>query len=239
MDDELRMLANVPIYIHDAGSLHIPTLRDIAILGEENYNEILSLLLLNKKNIPHLRDKPVSNFDILFANCAYSPDLWSRVKIGLELLFKEEAHMSDVGENVYFYFSEDSEKRHITSENFEYIQSLLIIANNIKIESEEEYNPANAKAAELIKRLEAGKQYVSRKKKQIVSLSSKISGLAWKSNSINMINIWDLNIYQFYDALFKVEQIDNYLFTLQGIYSGNVDGKKIKLNDLHWGNKIT
>ncbi|GAV11288.1 hypothetical protein [Paenibacillus sp. NAIST15-1] len=237
MTDELKMLADLPIEIPNVGHFHVPRLKDIASLGEERYSQILSLLLLNKANIPHLKDIEFDNFSILFVNCLNSDELWSEVKIGLELLFKEEVHIpSRDDESVFFYFGDILNKRYVTRDNFDYIQSLIIFSNNIKIETEDEYKPANSKAAELIKRLHAGKEYVNKKKKQIVSLANKISGLAWKSNNVNIFDVWNLNIYQFYDAINRLEQIDNYQFTLQGIYSGTVNGSKMKLSELHYSN---
>lgn len=238
MTDELKMLADLPIEIQNVGFFHVPHLKDIALLGEERYSQILSLLLLNKANIPHLKDTEFDNFSILFINCLNSDELWNEVKSGLKLLFKEEVRIpSRDSESVFFYFGELNERRFITRDNFDFLQRLIIISNNIKIEIEDEYSPANSKAAELIKKLQAGKEYVRKKKSQISSLVNKISGLAWKSNSINIFNVWDLNIYQFYDALNRVEQIDNYQYTLHGIYSGTLDGSKIKINEIHYSNK--
>jgi hypothetical protein len=50
--------------------------------------------------------------------------------------------------------------------------------------------------------------------------------------------VFDLTIFQFHDALNRLEQVDHYLFTIQGIYAGNVDGKKVNLSHLHWSRKI-
>lgn len=240
MDQELKMLANLPIQIDDVGFFYVPTLRDLAAIGEQSYNEILSLLLIDKNNIPSLKNEDVSDFIILWSMCLEDKNIWLKVKFGLELMFKEVVNISPSNSRyAYFYLGANEDNRHIHRGNFDIIKNSIITSNHIKIDSEEEYNPSNKRAADLIAKLQAGKQEILKLKKNQVSLLSKVSGLAWKSNSINIFNVFDLNIFQFYDALSKVEQIDNYLFTMQGIYAGTVDGSKIKINNIHWGNNFS
>jgi len=61
-----------------------------------------------------------------------------------------------------------------------------------------------------------------------------ISGLGWKANNINIFDVWDLTVYQLYDGLNRLKIIDDYQFTLSGIYAGTIDSGKINLKDINW-----
>lgn len=46
--------------------------------------------------------------------------------------------------------------------------------------------------------------------------------------------VWDLNIYQFMDSVKRIQKIKSVDKTLNGIYAGNVDQKKISKDALNW-----
>ncbi len=63
-------------------------------------------------------------------------------------------------------------------------------------------------------------------RKTATNLQSIVSGIAWKSGSINLLNITDLTIYQIYDGYYRLHTIDDCNHTFTGIYSGAIDSKK-------------
>jgi len=70
-----------------------------------------------------------------------------------------------------------------------------------------------------------------------VTLKSIISSLCWNSNSITIANVWDLTLYQIYDAVdrkTKKERYDNIMF---GIYTGNIKSETINFNKENWLSK--
>ncbi len=102
-----------------------------------------------------------------------------------------------------------------------------------KKELKEEYNPANEEARKIIEKIKENKKNAP-KPKELITLSSMISGLGWKANNINIFNVWDLTVYQLYDGLNRLKIIDDYQFTLSGIYAGTIDSGKINLKDINW-----
>jgi hypothetical protein len=50
----------------------------------------------------------------------------------------------------------------------------------------------------------------------------------------NHNTVWDLNIYQFMDSVKRIQKIKDVAGIMQGIYSGNVDSKKISKDKLNW-----
>ncbi|MNI40553.1 hypothetical protein D3C73_947780 [compost metagenome] len=112
-----------------------------------------------------------------------------------------------------------------------------MLSNHLKIENEPEFNPVNSKAQEMINLIlkSRKKQHKPREKMDLLSI---VSGLAWKQNGISMQEVFELNIYQIYNGFFFTNSIDHYHHTLTGIYAGTVDGKSVKMSDIHWANKI-
>lgn len=233
-DLNLMLLMGTPIPIDGGLSLHVPKLRDIITMGESRFNECLSGLLFDKSNIDGLNDDRLTNFEVLFAYCFHNAEFKNIIFNGLKLIFKEEAQMGDDGSNVFFYF-DDSRK--IDLSNFDVIQRVLKKANHIKVDKEPEFNPANSRAAQMIELIKKGKKNKP-KPKETMNLHSIISGMAWKSNAVNIFNIFDLTIYQLYNGFYTTENIDNYHHTLSGVYAGTVDGKEIKFDQIHWAKII-
>jgi hypothetical protein len=106
---------------------------------------------------------------------------------------------------------------------------------------EEEFRPAGAAVAKFIKEMleeRKKRQKQKPKQKETINLRSIISGLAWKSGSPNLQSILELTNYQLYDGFKRLEKIDNVYYTLLGIYTGNVDVKKINTSELNYAKII-
>ena len=236
-DTRLKLLANLPIDVGNGIHFHTPTLEEIIQIGESRYNELLSIMLLDKRSIESLaEDETITNFHILYANCYHSSEFMEAFKESAQFFFKEEVHRSPEHLGVFFYFGDILEERFINEENFEFIQSLIMVANNVSFK-EEDYDPFNERARKLVEEIKQIKEEVAKKKEKIDDFESKISGLAWKSN-MNIFDVFKLSIYQFYDGLLRLEQVDSYQFTLTGVYAGTVSSDKIKMSDLHWTKKL-
>ena len=46
--------------------------------------------------------------------------------------------------------------------------------------------------------------------------------------------VWDLNIYQFMDSVKRIQKIKDVANVMHGIYTGNVDSKKISKDSMNW-----
>ncbi len=234
-DIELKLLAGLSVDLGNQLSFSVPTLRTIANIGSRKYDALISVLLVNKASLEELAASRVTNFELFALNCILNEAFWSKAKQGLELFFGMEPTLRESPDGALIYFRDDPDMR-LDDGSLDYFQSLIMYSHNIQFQREQ-FSPGNAKAKALIEKLQKGKQEILSRKEQIFDLASKISGVAWKSSGVSIFNVFDLTIFQFYDALNRLEQVDYYLFTLQGIYSGHVDGQKINLSNIHWSKK--
>jgi len=225
-DLNLKLLAGMSIFIENLGILTPLKLRDIIALGELNYNELLSVLLIDKSNIDGLNNQDINNLELLMVYSYQNQDFREKTLKALKLFLNKEFFMNNEG----FFYCDDLI---INNDSFNYFQYVLKCANHIEIKKkEDEIIPGNERARKFMEKLKLSKQNI--KKPEIINLHSIISGVAWKSNNTNIINIFDLTIYQLYDAYHRLENIDNYHYTLSGLYAGTVDGKNINLSNITW-----
>jgi len=232
-DAKIKLSANLPV---DIGNLlYYPTpFKIVAEVGWSLYNHYLSLLLIDKASMEKEIDERVSNFDIFYANCYHNPEFKDVAFSALRLFFMDEPEMIEEDESVFFGFS--ASNKTLNHSNFDNFQKILKIAHNLKESQEKEFDPANSTAQKMIDMILKNKSKRPPKKEKI-DLNSIVTSLAWKSNGISILNIYDLNIYQIYQGFFVTKNIDDFNFTLSGIYAGTVDGKKIDMADIHWANK--
>lgn len=233
-DLSLKLLAGIPIIIEDLGEIYFPKLREIIIFGEQKYNQLLSCLLVTKDLFEQLKNEDLTSLEIAMIYCYQDKQFKEIFLKAFSMFFQKELLVDTKG---FFYFKEGENKIHILPEQFNDIQFILKKANNIQIKTEPEYNPGNERAAKFIQKMLKTKKNKPVPKNK-TDLHSIISGLAWKANNVNIFNIFDLTIYQLYDAFYRLENIDNYHYTLSGIYAGTVDGKKIDIKNINWFNKI-
>lgn len=231
-DIHLKLLANKPIPIEGIGLLQFPTVDNIIEIGEGLFNEYVSLLLFTKSNLEK-QDETLdgySDFDILSSILVYQDSFGSSFFNALRWLFNSKPNI--IKEHGIVYFDELSEESILTEEKFIYIQRIVKIAFFIQEEKEPDYEPGNERARKFMENLKKKKAAAKKKPKQ--NLHSLISALAWKK--IGLDKVFNLTIYQLYDGYQRLENIDNYHYTLTGIYTGNVDAKKINLPDINWAN---
>ncbi|MBT2759850.1 hypothetical protein [Paenibacillus sp. ISL-20] len=233
-DIELRLLANLPIPLDGAGFVNIPSFRTVVETGLSAYNSCLAYLLIDKDSLQNPVHPSVSNFDIFFTNCYHSEEFRNAAFAALKLFFRYNTELISNQEEFYIQVGE---KLRLDNSNFELFQKIVQLANNIKITKGPEYKPGNSKAQEMINMILKNRKKQPKPKDKI-DLVSMVSALAWKQNGINIFNVFDLNIFQIYNAFHVTNNIDNYHHTVTAIYAGTIDGKNIKMSDIHWANKI-
>lgn len=70
-------------------------------------------------------------------------------------------------------------------------------------------------------------------------LSNNVRFVVWNNTvGYNYGNIWDLKIYQLHEGIVSLQKTDNYKNTMLGLYTGNVDGKKIDFESISWSSRM-
>jgi len=235
-DIQLKLLANVPIDIDGIGNFQLPTIREVIYLGEEQYNYFMSALLFSKDSLSNTDDEIISkmsDYD-LFSSLIAHEDSFQHSALSAFSIFMDQK--PDLFENGTVYFGELREDAFLDEDKWKLIQKLIRLGNFIpEKKKEEEYKAGNNKAKELIEKI-MKKKATQPKKEEAINLHSMISAVGWRMHDVD--RILDKTIYQLHDAYYRLMKIDDYKFINTGIYSGSVDGSKIKLPDYFWANVI-
>lgn len=204
-------------------------------MGMSVYNGYLSSLLIDKSMFKDGElSEEVTNYDLLLGNCFHDESYRITVFKALELFFKSEPRLHAEEDTLKILIGNGE----INDNNFPMIQNTITLGNNVKISNEPEFKAANKQAQKLIDMIKKNRAKAPPKKEKM-DLHSIISGLIWKENGQSLDSILNMNIYQIYNGFNTTNSIENYHHTVSALYAGTLDGKKIKMSDIHWANKNT
>ena len=222
--DYLDLLSPEPVRIENVGGILSPKLRDVASIGYNAYHFYLELLLMDlekyfsmtghAKDYDRLSDEEKSNldmFDFWIAN-GQSANLLEKV---LNFFIKEEVVYS--GQNRCFLIqNENGDVGAITRDSYPQVRDVICQRVCIRPGQEDDFSRIkNKKALEIAKKLQKGR---SQKKKQEkadknMELGNIISAVANRSPSLNILNIWDLTVYQLWDCFSRIS--NNNIYDIQ------------------------
>jgi hypothetical protein len=230
----LKFQLDLPVYVEGIGNFKPLNIKKIAEIGEEKYNTLLSSLMFSKENLQSDEGlEEVTDIQVLYMFVNHDEQFRSTFFEAIETHFDSKPLLHEEG---FIYFGQLDETTILEDSKMEYIQRLIRLSNFLKEQEKDEYEAGNERAKKFMEKLRKKKEKLANVKKDQITLQSMISAVGWKSNSF--FDVHKLNIYQLNDAFHRLGTIDNYHYTLTGIYSGAVDGSKIKLPDINWANNI-
>lgn len=228
--DNIKLLAGLPFEIHNVGELKPITLKQIANIGEKQYQQYLNILCFDIDDLEFEKEVPkdITTYDILISNCVYSVEFKNKVISALSFFFDEEVQFID--KHYIFYLGKFQEERFIYRDNFNEIKEVLAIQNSIH-KRKSDYNPANSKAQEIAERLKKAKEKINKlkaKNEEELSLSDLISAFAFYNHSVDITKVWNFTIYQFNDQFKRMQLVEKYDLDVQQILQG-ADPNKVKI----------
>lgn len=238
-DNQTRLLRGSKIDISDNISFYPPTLKDISEIGLEEWLEIINLFFydLNKIKFSLSDNKAFDDFTpfqiFMFMLSEDDEEIAkTREKLTIALSFLTKTEWTF--EKIIFHNGSVP----LDEQDWFALRSLVAMEYGIKEEERQEYNLANEKAKafkEKRKKLEEEVRRIKQKNKEEQNFNDYISAVAAKVPGLNILNVWELTMFQLIDQLNRLNLIDNYEFSLQALLAG-ADSKKIDVQ--HWTSKI-
>jgi hypothetical protein len=220
--DDLKLLANLPLYV-DNIPIYSPTLKDIASIGLERYQVLLSYITITKNKINEsFRNDIDNNFDALIKLINNSPETLDYILVGLYFFTKIEFTPKVEHGDIIFI----NDKIVLYRGNYDSFIKYVNFANKVEEENIEEMDEFDRQVYEMEKKIQESqnKDVEQPTFKDLISIVANLDG-----NGLNIINVWDLNIYQFQEQLQRGLIKDNYKFNLQQILAGaNPDNIKLE-----------
>ena len=211
------LISPCPIHVSGVGDIFSPTLRRIAQIGAETYNFYLSLLLADEKTL--FSDDAMTDFLINALAFFFKEEIFYYSDERCFIVTNNAASViTDIealsgGRKL----SDTDIVGVITGDNFSQICDLILQLNNIKRRDEDISKVKNKKALDILKKIQKGRAERQKNKKadKNMEIANIISAVANRHPSLNMINIWDLTIYQLWDAFARLS--NNSIYDIQSM----------------------
>lgn len=221
-----ELLSPEPVEIKNAGGILSPKLRSIAALGYNTYQYYLSILLLDAETflsmiggpeqygiMPKEVQKQIHIFDLLTA----SEQSYTLLQNILNFFIKEDIIYSP--ENKGFVSRNGSKETGIiTKDLYPQVCDLICRRNCVRSGRKKDLSSVKSKKAlEIMKKLQKGRSERAKQTKtdKNMELGNIISAVANKSHSLNILNIWDLTIFQLWDCFARLT--NNNIYDIQSM----------------------
>lgn len=210
--DIARYLSGMPIAVAGCNiAVTQPSIRDIAAFGEDRFLLGVELFVKIEKFVESIKQgnsrlSMYDDFQVLIAIINEDKDVKDSVDnlFGLILDYDYEYAAGSIN----FYIKEEKQRGIIGQlnpmnfENFRTVLSELFLPTGIT-EEEEQYNPANDKAAEIAEKLRRGREKVKQMKgseAKVKSIFANYLSILSVGLSMNINTLYDYTPFQLYDA---------------------------------------
>ena len=247
--DYFDLLSPEPIYVYKIGSIVSPKLRDISKNGgiKTYYNYLSTLFmepktyfsLMNKEQeFESLSDKEKEQLNIFDLLVSENESIKYLEKI-LNFFIHETVTYSHEYNAFLVYNNENNLVGIISNENYYEVCNLIFQRNNIKKETTEDLSKIKSKKAlEIMKKLQKGREKKAKTTKadEKMEIGNIVSAVANKSHSLNILNVWDLTVYQIWDAFSRL--VNNNIYDIQSMGVAAWGNKDNHFDSTAWFKRI-
>ena len=242
MDNELLLLSGNDIpFIEAQVTIHQPTIKEIAYIGEEAFFTGCELInfsknVLSDEDKMNLEDK--TNFDILIAILRERNAVMQKnrncVEMVLALIFPW--YTIDIS-NDGIVLEKEEERHLINNDNFETFKTIFNMMFSFSRDETRDYNPSGDLAKRIAEKLKKRQQKLAELKegkKKIDILSRYVSILAVGEHK-DMNSLLNLSVYQLFDEFERFKLKMNYDVYFQAKMAGAKDLKEVEdwMKDIH------
>lgn len=238
-----ELLSPDPIVIPKVGSIISPKLKDIFATGYHTYQLYQSVLLMDVKGyftminqteryeaLPEEQRFQMNVYDLLTSNEQTAGMLQNT----LDFFIKEQVIYSPQ-QKCFLVSENENVVGVITKEIYPQVCDLICQRNYIKFEEQEDLSKIkNKKALEIMKKLLKGREKKAKQTKadKNMELGNIISAVANRSQSLNILNIWDLTVYQVWDCFSRLS--NNAVYDIQSMSVATWGDKDKQFDATSW-----
>ena len=212
------LLSPNPVPIVGIGGIVSPKLRDISAIGYNTYQYYLSIIQMDFKDLSFITGQkapinPPDIFDLFLTDNSFT----SLMQTILNFFLEEDVSYSDI-HKAFLLQKNNVISGMITKDNYPQVREAICLRNCICQRQEADLSKAKSKKAlEIMKKLQKGRVQKAKQNKtdHNMELGNIISAVANKSPSLNILNIWDLTIYQIWDCFSRIS--NNSIYDIQSM----------------------
>ena len=224
--------------------IHVPTIKEIALMGETKFFMAGQYLCLDKESL--IQDEillsSLTNFQVLMKVLEQSQDKDKKNAIIMLLTLLFPDYIPIITRNsIILNKPEEKQSRLIDNNNFEIFQTALkeiLCVNNIFQGNNIIYNPANDKAKEIAEKLMRGRKKVAEIKSKGNNesvLTRYISILTIGTNTMSLEDCLNLNMFQIFDLMERYSAFVEWDVDLRVRLAGGKPDKPVEswMRDIH------
>lgn len=202
----------MPIYVDDI-PIYSPTLKSIAELGKEQYSACLSSCIITKDSLIEKTDVNTDkdDFDTLLRLC-FEHGLIHNFLFSLFYFTKLKFTVQEKCNDIVFV----SGKLELNRNNYNFFIKSVKYVNCLESIDEKELDEFDRRCLEMEKKIQEQQNFSGRP--ELEDLISSVANIS--DNGLNIINIWDLNIYQFYEQLQRGQLKEQYFLAIKKLLAG-------------------
>ena len=213
--------------------IHTPTIKEIGLIGEENFFMGCEMLNFSKDNL-NIEDKSVleqmSDFDILMQIMLQQDSTLQKTKISVYLLFSllfPNYQMSITQQGFTFVKEEDGKEAYINNKNFSAFKELITKMFCLQKNGEkEDYNPGGDLARQIADKLKKRHQKLAELSgSQKISIFSRYISILSIGMNIGINELLEYSVYQLFDTFTRYELKISYDTYVQAKMAGAKDIK--------------
>ena len=235
-DLELRLLARFPIYV-DGIPVYSPELIDIADIGVKKYQQFISNCTIDRQVLTVDIDGSIDDYDILLLFITQQQDFLKDFLESLLFFTKKSFNIAEQDDDLFFFYVEKEQDREIYKKlnrdnykNFVYtVRFVNCVKDYVQDGELDEFDRRILEAEKKMKELE-------NQNSEIVPFKDLVSSLAnMDDNNLNILNVWGINIFTFYDQMKRGQLKEVYIIGLKQLLAG---AKPDEINLEHYIKKL-
>lgn len=246
----LKFQCGLPITYKDICLIYSPFLKEIAAEGLDKFYTYLSVLVSPEKpknldNNPELKAllSPLTDFEYLILSTSMDKEVHKTISAAIYFFTKDKATFV-TKPTPMIVLGDVEERRYLTQETFSGFQDKISLACAMLDPHEDliEFLDSDTPQVRALKeQLRDGRKKRAKAKQKSdgenkLQLTDFIASVAIGTNSLNMINIWDLTYYAFQDQLKRMSWYEEFDINMRASMAGaKMDKKKLS----HWIKSMT
>lgn len=213
-DLKLNLMVGLDIPIPEIQtSIHPPTIKEIALMGEQDFFMAMQYLCVDKESL--IQDKnllgKLTNFQVLMKVLEQSQDKTKKSAIQTLLLLLFPSYNSVILPASIILNSKDKQPITIDDNNFDILQQYIkevLCATSMFQGENVVYNPSNAAAKKIADKIMAGRRKIAQLKSDNSNtsiLTRYLSILTIGTNTMSINECKELNLFQLFDLIERYE----------------------------------
>lgn len=219
-----ELLSPEPVYIEHIGGIVSPTLRTISQTGIVTYQYYVSALLMEGE---------------IFETLPQNPELAELLQLALDFFIKENVVYS-TNDNRFVIHLDEKIVGIISKDNYSTVCDLICQRISVKTRQEDDISKVkNKKAMEIMEKLQRGRNSKNKQTKadKNLEIGNIISAVANRSQSLNIINIWELTVFQLWDCFERIS--NNNIYNIQSMSVAAYGNKDNHFDFSSWFKKLS